>query len=204
MTDDLVAALGIEERGPACRRAPPSEAASRPLSPAPITATSTSARRTSMSGPESDADRSAPETSAAVADRRVDAGRRPAPAERVPGTSGHTRRHRPAARQFPQSPVRHSVPPPAGCRTGPEDRHGDGLAGVECAPGARRRRCGRRRPRRSPRTGRSLAHPCARRVEQRLGLQPRRAAIPDDLDLETATARAVRRRELGRHVAQRE
>ena len=100
--------------GLACRRAPPVEAASRPLSPAPITATSTSARRTSMSGPESDADRSAPEI--------VGSGGRPSDGWRTTANPGrarswHVRTYATPstwARQFPQSPVRHSGPPPAG------------------------------------------------------------------------------------------
>ena len=50
----------------------------------------------------------------------------------------------------------------------------------------------------------SLAHPDALRVEQRLRLEPGRPSPADDLDLEAGAARAVRRRELGRHVPERD
>ena len=98
------------------------------------------------------------------------------------------------ARQLPQSPARHSVPPPAGASparriaiaTESPAANGDRPTVDDDASRlddlADPRRVGHWRIRRPW------------RVEQRLGLEPGRPAPPDDLDLEAVAARAVRRR----------
>ena len=104
-----------------------------------------------------------------------------------------------SARQLPQSPARHSVPPRPGTSPAPQDRERDRIARLE-----------RDRPAVDDdptRRGGHLGHwriRSARRVEQRLRLEPGRSPPPDDLDLEARAAGAVRRRQLGRHVPERD
>ena len=151
-----------------------------------------------------------PRSPGAAAGRRGDGARPPAPAVPVPGTSGRRRCRRPGPgscrSRRPGTACRR--PTASSRRAGSRPRRESPAANAigrpsttmrptsAVAPGAGRRSAQESR--------RSLAHPPAGRVEQRLGLEPGRPAPADDLDLEPAAAGAVGGRERGRHVAERD
>ena len=129
--DDLVTGAGVEDDDGSAGGSRSASAASSPADPPPTTATSTSRRRTSIATPAGVDPRSGRSTTGSGG--MSSAGWR---TTAIPGRAGawHVRTYvMPStwARQLPQSPARHSVPPCPGTIAGAQDRDRHGITRLE-------------------------------------------------------------------------